>query len=88
MIELIGTAASILFFISGLDQLYKTVKDGNANGLSLTCLIQIIAAYGLSFLYLFLKHGLMDKPFLLQYTGSATVWGIILYYKIYPRGQK
>ena len=85
MIELIGSAASLIFFLSGVDQLLKTAKDGHANSLSLTCLLQIEIAYSLSFAYNFLKHGFSDVPMLAQYIGSFVVWGIILKFKIYPR---
>ena len=85
MIEIIGTLAGIIFFLSGVDQLRKTIKEGHAEGLSLTCLLQILVAYILSFQYNFLKHGWGDLPMLSQYAGSLVVWGIITFYKLWPR---
>lgn len=85
MVELIGSIAGIIFFLSGVDQLIKTIRDGNANGLSLTCLIQILLAYILSWTYNFLKHSTQDIPLLTQYVASFVVWFIIFLYKIYPR---
>lgn len=85
MIETIGSIAGLIFFLSGVDQLLKTAKDGHAEGISLTCLIQILVAYVLSFSYNFLKHGFSDLPMLAQYLGSFVVWAIILKFKLFPR---
>lgn len=86
MIELIGSVAGLVFFFSGVDQLIKTSRDGHAKGLSLTCLLQILLAYVLSFLYNFLKHEWSDIPMLSQYAGSFIVWAWILKFKLFPRG--
>ena len=83
IVDYFGWIGTALLVISGLPMLWKTVKDGHAEGVSLLFLLAWFSGLSCMFIFSFLKmKGLI---LLLNYGISVIVVGIILCYKFKPR---
>lgn len=85
MIELIGNIGLVALLLSGLPQLFKTVREGHAEGLSIWFLITMNIGFLGMLSYVVCKHGFEDKPLVIDYIFQLLVWLTVFSYKLYPR---
>lgn len=77
--------SNLAFTVSAIPQLYRTIKNGNANGLSIGFLILWLIGECLS-LPSVLQQCMI--PFILSYAINAIIVSIILGYKIRDKMRK
>lgn len=77
-----GYTASILLTVCALPQLVKTVKDGNAHGLSIYFVVTWFAGMISQLLF---AVSIKQLPLILNAGITCIVVAVILYYKIFPK---
>jgi len=87
MIDLLGYIGGFLFAFCGLPQAWKSYKDGNSDGISMSMILMWLSGEILMQIYVFLQHGL-DLPLLINYWINTFFVAIILYYKLYKRSDE
>lgn len=83
MISIIGYIAMACLIGSAVPQAIKTIKDGHADGLSVSYLVLLQVGFVLMISYLLATNPVI--PVLLNYVANIVVWAIPCYYKAYPR---
>jgi uncharacterized protein with PQ loop repeat len=84
MIELLGIIATILFAISSIPLVIKTIKDGHARNIPITSALTVATGSWLMLTYLILKNNL-DLVVLADFGLTSINWTIILLYKIFKK---
>lgn len=82
MIETIGWIGSILFALCGVPQAFKSIKDGNSDGLSWLFLLMWFFGELLSMVY---AIHLKLWPLLFNYSFNFFCLLIVIYYRIWRR---
>lgn len=87
MISLIGGLGVILLAICALPQTIKTIKNGNAKGMSQAFLWCWFLGEVFTLIYLFGKDE-YDYLLITNYSANILLLGIIVYYRYFPRKNK
>ena len=84
MIELFGWIGGILLAICGAPQSYKSVRDGNSDGLSHLMLWAWYMSEVLTFIYI-ISFADASWPLIFNYAFNIVFVSIMLKYKYFPR---
>jgi len=82
--KILGYIAGILLAICSLPQVYKVIKDGNSNGISIWFLLIWVSGNISMQVYVINTRG-WDFPYLISAWFSDICIFIMLKYKLYPR---
>lgn len=83
MIEFIGLVASLCLMLSGIPQVIKTIKQGNADGIAVPFLVLLLVGFSSMIYYVVQKDA--GLPLTINYTVNLINYLIITYYKCCPR---
>ncbi len=85
MIALLGWLATVCFVLSTIPQTIKTIDDKHAYGLTYGLLLLWFAGLVLMDIYTILAAP-GAYPLIVSYTIQIWLVGIMIYYKIFPKG--
>lgn len=84
LIQLIGYLGLIFLFMAALPQAIKALKQGHSNNMAVSYLVLL----DIGFIILIFYVCLLSKtpiPILINYILNLIVYGIMTYYKFFPR---
>lgn len=84
MIELLGYLGGIIFAICALPQSIQSYKEGHSRGVNALFLWLWLFGELITFIYVYLKHG-VDIPLFLNYTVNIILILFIIRYKYWER---
>lgn len=82
---IIGWVGSILLAVSSVPQMFKTVRDGHADGLSSSFIASWFIGEVLSLIYVV---PIGQWPLITNYGLNLAILSVIGYYKIWPRSSR
>jgi uncharacterized protein with PQ loop repeat len=82
--EWLGILGNFLFVLATSGQTLKSIRDGHSNGVSAFLLGILAIGYPCAIIYVIGCIG-WDLILLGSYTFQATLWGIVGFYKYFPR---
>lgn len=81
--EFFGYVAAFCLMVSGLPQVFKTLRDGHAKGLAKPFLFLLLIGFSTMIVYVALTG--RQIPLLINYTINLVSYCVITYYKFFPR---